>query len=105
MRVRFTLDYKKKYLTRQEQILIYNDGLPRPNLNPDNDGPIVHRPMGLPITAGCDTAWNRTRVCSDDTLALRCSALDCCATQEPLMLVRTKVGLRCGIPMHKQVLN
>uniref|UniRef100_A0A4W5R601 Uncharacterized protein n=1 Tax=Hucho hucho TaxID=62062 RepID=A0A4W5R601_9TELE len=21
--------------------------------------------MALPITAGCDTAWNRTRVCSD----------------------------------------
>ena len=23
------------------------------------------RPMGLPITAGCDRAWNQTRVCSD----------------------------------------
>ena len=38
---------------------------PGPNLNPDDAGPIVLRPMGLPITAGCDTAWNRTRVCSD----------------------------------------
>jgi hypothetical protein len=45
------------YLTRQvgsEQILIYNDDLHRPN--PDNVGPIVRRPMGLPITDGCDTA-------------------------------------------------
>ena len=25
----------------------------------------MRRPMGLPITAGCDTAWYRTRVCSD----------------------------------------
>ena len=36
-------------LTRQvsqEQILIFNDGLPRPN--PDDAGPIVCRPMGLP---------------------------------------------------------
>jgi hypothetical protein len=44
------------YLTRQvrlEQILVYNDGLLRPN--PDDAGPIVRRPMGLPITAGCDT--------------------------------------------------
>jgi hypothetical protein len=44
------------YLTWQvskEQILIYNDGLHRPNL--DDAGPIL-RPMGLPITAGCDTA-------------------------------------------------
>ena len=47
----------------QEQILIYNDGLHRPN--PNAAGPIVHRPMGLLNTAGCDTAWNRTRVCSD----------------------------------------
>jgi hypothetical protein len=46
------------YLTRQvsyEQILIYNDNLPRPN--PDDTGPIVRRPIGLPITAGCDAAW------------------------------------------------
>jgi hypothetical protein len=25
--------------------------------NPGDAGPIVRRPMGLPITAGCDTAW------------------------------------------------
>ena len=38
------------YLARQvsyEQILIYNDGLHRPN--PDVVGPIVRHPMGLPI--------------------------------------------------------
>jgi hypothetical protein len=34
---------------------------PEPNL--DHAGLID--PMGLPITAGCDTAWNQTRVCSD----------------------------------------
>uniref|UniRef100_A0A673VSD9 RRN3 homolog, RNA polymerase I transcription factor n=1 Tax=Salmo trutta TaxID=8032 RepID=A0A673VSD9_SALTR len=28
-------------------------------------GPIVRRPMGLPITAGCYSAWIRTRDCSD----------------------------------------
>ena len=39
--------------------------LPRPNPNPDDAGPIVRRPMTLPIMAGCDTAWNRTRVCSE----------------------------------------
>jgi hypothetical protein len=52
----------------------YNGGLPlsNPNLgvppygtNPDDTEPIVRHPMGLPITAGCDTAWNQTRVCSD----------------------------------------
>ena len=45
-------------LTRQvslEQILIYNDSLYRPN--PDDTGPIVRHPMGLPIPASCDTAW------------------------------------------------
>jgi hypothetical protein len=30
--------------------------------NPDDAGPIVRRPMGLPITTGCHTAWIRTRV-------------------------------------------
>ena len=39
---------------------IYNDGLHWPNL--DVAGPIVSRPMGLPITAGWDTAWIQTRV-------------------------------------------
>jgi hypothetical protein len=38
----------------------------------------------LPITAGCDTAWNQTRVCIVMPLALRCSALDCCATLDLL---------------------
>ena len=36
---------------------------PSPNL--DDTGPIVRRPTGLPITAGCDTALGRTRVFSD----------------------------------------
>jgi hypothetical protein len=44
---------------------MYNDGLPQLNPNLDDAEPIVRRPMGLPITADCDTAWNRTRVCSD----------------------------------------
>jgi hypothetical protein len=43
--------------------MIHNDGLPLPN--PNDAGPIVYRPMGLPIMASCDTAWNQTRVCSD----------------------------------------
>ena len=39
--------------------------------------------MGLPITAGCDTSWNQTRESIVTPLALRCSALDRCATREP----------------------
>ena len=65
------------YLTRQvssEQILIYNDGLPRPN--PDDAGPIVRRPMGLPITAGYDAAWIRTTDCSDTS----CTEKQCLRT-------------------------
>uniref|UniRef100_A0A673XUI6 Transposase Tc1-like domain-containing protein n=1 Tax=Salmo trutta TaxID=8032 RepID=A0A673XUI6_SALTR len=31
----------------------------------DDAGPIVHRPMGLPVTAGYDTAWDQTQVCRD----------------------------------------
>jgi hypothetical protein len=61
------------YLTKQvssEQIIIY-DGLPRPNR--DDAGPIVRRPMGLPITARCDTAWIRTRDCSDAS----CTEMQC----------------------------
>ena len=44
---------------------------PGPNL--DDAGPIVHRPMGLPITAGCDTAWNQTMVYNDASItAMQC---------------------------------
>ena len=39
---------------------------PSPNL--DDAEPIVRCPMGLPVTAGCDTAWDRTQVCSDAPL-------------------------------------
>ena len=42
--------------------------------NPGDTRPIVHRPRGLPITAGCDTSWIRTRVSVVTPLALRCSA-------------------------------
>jgi hypothetical protein len=71
------------YLTK---IPIDNDGLHRPN--PDDAWPIVHWPMGLAITAGCDTAWIQTRVSGVTPLALRCSALDRCATREtPNMLM------------------
>jgi hypothetical protein len=58
------------YLTRQdsyEQILIYNDSLHQPNL--DDTGPIVHHPMGLPITAGCDSLDLNQVVCSDTSSA------------------------------------
>ena len=55
---------------------------------PDNTGTIVHRPMRLRSTAGCDTAWNRTRMSVVMPQALRCSALDRCATQEPFPLTR-----------------
>jgi hypothetical protein len=41
--------------------------------------------MGLPITAGCDTAWIQTRVSVVMRLALRCSALDHCATREQMV--------------------
>uniref|UniRef100_A0A8C7SPJ6 Synaptic Ras GTPase activating protein 1b n=1 Tax=Oncorhynchus mykiss TaxID=8022 RepID=A0A8C7SPJ6_ONCMY len=44
--------------------------------NQDHAVPNVHRPMGLPITAGCDTAWEQTRVCSDaSSLAMQCLRL------------------------------
>ena len=44
---------------------------------------IVRRPMGLQITAGCDTAWIQTWVSVVTPLALRCSALDRSAIREP----------------------
>ena len=67
----------------KNKILIYNDGLHQPNL--DDAGTIVRRALGLPITAGCDTAWNRNRVCSD------ASSSDRYATQDP-----TEVSVSCS---------
>jgi hypothetical protein len=37
----------------------------KPSPNPDDVGPIVHRLMCLPVLASCDTALDRTRICSD----------------------------------------
>jgi hypothetical protein len=48
-------------------MMAYHDQI----LTRDDAEPIVHRPMGIPIMAGCDTAWNVTRVCVTH-LALRC---------------------------------
>jgi hypothetical protein len=53
----------------------------KPSPNSDNARPIVCRPMGLPVTAGNDTAWDRTQGCSHSA-TLQCSALDRCATRE-----------------------
>jgi hypothetical protein len=45
---------------------------------PDDAASIVHRLMGLPVIAGCDTAWDRTRVCSDAfSRAMQCLRLLC----------------------------
>ena len=71
------------YLTRQviqEQILCYNASLPRPHPNPDDAGPIVSSPMGFPITACCEPGIEPGSVLMPP--ALRCSALDRCATRE-----------------------
>ena len=48
----------------QESLVHYGTrtSLPaQPSSNSDNTGPIVHRPMGLPVTAGCNRAWTRTQ--------------------------------------------
>ena len=37
----------------------------KPSPNPDDAGPIVHRFMGLPVAASCNTARDQTWICSD----------------------------------------
>ena len=45
----------------------------KPSPNPDDAGPIVRRPMGLPVAAGCDRAWTRTRISSGTaSTAMQC---------------------------------
>ena len=39
--------------------------------------------MGLPVMAGCDTAWDRTPGCRDASI-LRCSGVDCYTTREAI---------------------
>ena len=48
-----------RYLTRHKKLLECDEPCPKP----DNAGPIVRFPMGLPVMVSCDTAWDRTRVC------------------------------------------
>ena len=49
--------------------------------------------MGLPITAGCDTAWHRTRVSVVAPQAMRCCALDRSATRQANLFVLPKCTL------------
>ena len=45
----------------------------KPSPNSDDAGPIVRRPIGLQIPAGCDTTRARTQVCSDASrTAMQC---------------------------------
>uniref|UniRef100_A0A4W5PN94 Protein kinase domain-containing protein n=1 Tax=Hucho hucho TaxID=62062 RepID=A0A4W5PN94_9TELE len=61
---------RRKILARKVEnrpFLFYFTMTAYPGKNPSTNpaGPIVRRPMGLPFTAGCDTARDRTRVSSD----------------------------------------
>jgi hypothetical protein len=67
-----------------EQILIYNDG-------PDDAGPIVCRPMELQITAGCDSAWIRTRDCNNTS----CTEMQCLRPLRPYVCVTYLTELEC----------
>ena len=73
---------------------IYNGGLPWPNPNPDDAGPNVRHSMGLPITAGCDTAWNRTRVCRDAF----CTEMQCLRPLQHLGAHQVKYPVRHCTP-------
>jgi hypothetical protein len=47
--------------------------LAKPSPSPDDAGPILRCPMGLPITAGYDTVKEQTGVCSDaSSTAMEC---------------------------------
>ena len=46
-------------------------------------GAIVRRLVGLKITAGCDTAWIRTRDCSDAS----CTEMQCLRPLRPCVCV------------------
>ena len=52
-------------------------GTPSDHVSVHSAGTIVRRLVGLAVAAGCDTAWDRTRICNDTA-----SALDRCATRE-----------------------
>ena len=62
--------HHKESLERDEP----NKALPaKPSPNPDVAGRIVRRPMGLPVTAGYDTARDRPRVSKDaSSTAMQC---------------------------------
>ena len=90
-----------------EQILIYNDGVPRSNPNLDNAGPIVRRPMGL------NHGWvNRTRVCNDaSSTEMQCltrnpNRLRACAIVHTFILSPyTKRDPDMQVKISKQTLN
>jgi hypothetical protein len=74
-----TLMCQRKYCTPADCVSVHAPGPPqeslehngtrtslpaKPSPNPDDTGPIMHRPMGLLLAAGCDRAWTQTRISS-----------------------------------------
>jgi hypothetical protein len=56
---------KKKRLRWGKEHRHWTEELCLEGQHPDNAGPIVHRLMGLPVTACCETAWDQTQVSND----------------------------------------
>uniref|UniRef100_A0AAZ3REG4 C3H1-type domain-containing protein n=1 Tax=Oncorhynchus tshawytscha TaxID=74940 RepID=A0AAZ3REG4_ONCTS len=69
------LKIRKAYVSTQslERNGTRTSWLAKPSPNPDNAGPIMRRLMGLPVAAVCNTAWDRTQVCSEaSSTAMQC---------------------------------
>jgi hypothetical protein len=49
--------------------------LAKPSPNPDDAGPIVRRPMGLPVVSSCDRAWTQTQNLSSSTASIEMQCL------------------------------
>jgi hypothetical protein len=44
----------------------------KPSPNPNDAGPIVCHPIGLPVAAGCDRAWTQTQNSDTASTAMQC---------------------------------
>jgi hypothetical protein len=64
--------------------------------NPDNTGSIVHHSMGLPVTTGCDTAWDQTLVCSNTSSTVMQCLRSLRHLEDSRVALRAALTLRIG---------
>ena len=73
----------------------------KPSTNLNDAGPIVRRPMGLPVPAGCDRAWTWTRISSGTASTAMQSLRPLLPSVADYLTTVTVPKLKTSLTMHR----